>query len=101
MSEVISKDVLTNLFTLSVGYHRRRLRDLFRKYYKPFKAETVWTNDLPEKVINDLRLHLSWDLGQRTFTWSRQAIGTRIILRFKELGILLFMKKVILNDLSK
>ena len=101
MTEVISKDVLTNLFTLSVGYHRRRLRDLFRKHYKPFKAEVVWTNDLPEKVINDLRLHLSWDLGQRTFTWSRQAIGTRVTLRFKELGILLFMKKVILDDLSK
>ena len=33
-----------------------------------------------------------------TFTWSREAIGTRIIYRFKELGTLLFMKKIITDD---
>lgn len=98
MTEVISKNVLTNLFDLSVVFHRRRLREIFRKYYKPFKTDSVWTKDLPDKVINDLRLHLSWDLGYRVFDWSREAIGTRIIYRFKELGIFLFMKKVIFDD---
>ena len=101
MAEVISKDVLTNLFDLSVKYHRRRLREIFRKHYKPIKTDRVWTKDLPQQVIDDLRLHLSWDLGIRTFTWSREAIGTRIICRFKELGILLFMRKVILDDTTK
>ena len=58
----------------------------------------MWTRDLSDEVISDLRLHLSWDLGLRTFNWSREAVGTRILYRFKELGILLFMKQVILDD---
>ena len=56
------------------------------------------TTNLPERIINDLRLHLSWDMGLRTFSWSREAIGTRIIYRFKELGTFLFMKHVIINE---
>ena len=98
MTEVISKNVLTDLFQLSVVYHRRRLRELFRKYYNPLQTDVVWTKDLSDNVINDLRLHLSWDLGTRTFNWSKEAVGTRIMCRFKEIGILLFLKKVILDD---
>ena len=98
MTEVISKNVLTDLFQLSVVHHRRRLRELFRKYYNPLQTDVVWTKDLSDNVINDLRLHLSWDLGIRTFNWSKEAVGTRIICRFKEIGILLFLKKVILDD---
>ena len=33
-----------------------------------------------------------------TFRWGREAVGTRIILRFKELGILLFMKHIIKQE---
>ena len=98
MTEVISKNVLTDLFQLSVVYHRRRLRELFRKYYNPLQTDVVWTKDLSDNVINDLRLHLSWDLGIRTFNWSKEAVGTRIMCRFKEIGVLLFLKKVILDD---
>ena len=98
MTEVISKNVLTDLFQLSVVYHRRRLRELFRKYYNPLQTDVVWTKDLSDNVINDLRLHLSWDLGIRTFNWSKEAVGTRIMCRFKEIGMLLFLKKVILDD---
>ena len=101
MNESMSKTTMTNLFRNSVTYHRRRLREMFRSYYNPLKTDVVWTKHLSEQVINDLRLHLSWDLGLRTFSWSREAIGTRIIYRFKELGILLFMKKVILDDRNK
>ena len=66
-------------------------------HYNPHQSTAVWTKDLPQRLIDDLRLHLSWDLGLRTFTWSREVIGTRIIHRFKELGVFLFMKKVILD----
>ena len=99
--DFISKNSLTTLFHVAVFYHRRRLREIFRAHYKPFKTDTVWTKDLSERLINDLRLHLSWDLGVRAFHWSRQAIGTRIIYRFKELGIFLFMKKIIRDDHNK
>ena len=101
MTDVVFKDTLTNMFQLSVLYHRRKLRELFRKYYNPLKTDGVWTSDLSDKVICDLRLHLSWDLGLRTFDWSKEAIGTRIILRFQEMGTLLFITKVILDDRNK
>ena len=97
-SSTISKSTLTDLFHYSRLYHRRRLRELFRIHYNPFKTDVVWTKDLPDQLISDLRLHLSWDIGLRTFDWSREAIGTRILLRFEELGILLFLKKVIIDE---
>ena len=73
---------------------------MFRAYYNPFKRDAVWTKDLSTQVVNDLRLHLSWDLGLHTFTWSREAIGSHIICRFKELGMLLFLTKVIKDDIN-
>ena len=71
---------------------------MFRQHYTPFENGVVWTSGLSEQVINELRLHLSWDLGVRAFRWSREAVGTRILLRFNELGTLLFMKKIIRDD---
>ena len=96
--QLISKTTLTNLFHSSVVYHRKRLRQMFRAYFNPFNTTVVWTKDLPQHVINDLRLHLSWDLGQRMFYLNREQLGTRIIVRFQELGILLFMKRIIIDD---
>ena len=96
--EYISKATMTNLFRITLGYHRRRLREIFRAHFNPFKTDAVWTKDLPEQVINDLRLHLSWDLGHRVFYLNREQIGTRIIVRFQELGVFLFMKKIIKDD---
>ena len=99
MSEFISKITLSNLFHTSLGHHRRRLRKIFRLYYKP-NADVVWTKNVSQQVINDLLLHLSWDLGHRVFYMNREQLGTRITHRFKELGIFLFMKHVIVNDLT-
>ena len=98
MTDVIFKNDLTNMFQLSVVYHRRRLREIFRKYYNPLEKNSVWTKDIPEQLLHDLRLHLSWDLGLRMFHLNREQIGTRIIYRFKELGIFLFLKKVIRDE---
>ena len=98
MTKRVHTDTLTNLFHCSVVYHRRRLRELFRSYFNPFNTDVVWTKDLPQHVINDLRLHLSWDLGHRMFYLNREQLGTRVIVRFQELGILLFMKKIIIDD---
>ena len=97
---IISKITLSNLFHISLGHHRRRLREIFRLYYKP-NTDVVWTKDLSEQVINDLRLHLSWDLGIRMFYLNREQLGTRILCRFKELGILLFMIKFIKDEHDK
>ena len=73
----------------------------FRQIFSQPESAAVWTKDLTQQVINDLRLHLSWDLGQRMFYLNREQLGTRIIVRFQELGILLFLKHVIINDVTK
>ena len=96
--QFISKSTMSNLFHKSVMYHRRKLIQIFRNYFKPLNTDAVWTKDLPQQVMNELRLHLSWDLGLRTFDWSREAIGTRIIIRLNELGVLLFLKHVIVSE---
>ena len=70
-------------------------------YFNPFKMNVVWTKDLSEQVINDLRLHLSWDLGMRMFYLNREQLGTRILCRFKELGTLLFMMKFVKDEHNK
>ena len=98
--QFISRTQMTSLFQHSEVYHRRRLRELFRIYYKPDKADDEWTKDLSEHVINDLRLHLSWDLKIKMFDLNRKQIGKRIVFRFRELGILLFLKNVIKYDLN-
>ena len=86
------------LFRRTERYHRRRLREMFREHYNPRVNDCVWTTHLSQTVMSELRVHLSWELGIKTFRWSKEAIGTRILLRFKELGILLFMKHIILQD---
>ena len=99
MSELVLKSNTTNLFHNSVNCHRRRLGAFFRLHYNT--GGCVWTKDLSEREINDLRLHLSWDMGVWTFSWSRETIGTRIIYRFKELGIFLFLNHVLMNNSRK
>ena len=92
------KGHLTSLFKNTERYHKRKLRELFRRHYDPSVNDCVWTTHLSEDVVNELRLHLSWELGIRTFQWGREAVGTRILIRFEELGILLFMKHIIKQD---
>ena len=96
---LMSEDQITNLFRCSEVCYRRKLRELFRKYYMPFRSDHRWTRDLPEQVISDLRLHLSWDLKIRVFDLTRRQIGIRIVSRFKELGIYTFLRHVIINGL--
>ena len=93
-----NKDHLNDLFRQTERYHRKKLREMFREHYNPLVTSCVWTTHLSSSVINELRVHLSWTLGIRTFVWSREAIGTRIILLFQELGILVFLKHIIMQD---
>ena len=64
--EYISKATMTNLFRITLGYHRRRLREIFRAHFNPFKTDAVWTKDLPEQVINESEITFvlgSWTSG--------------------------------------
>ena len=96
--QFIFKTRLTNLFRFSEVYHQRKLREMFRMYYIPFQTDEEWTRNLSDQVINDLRLHLSWDLKIKVFDLNREQIGRSIVSRFRELGILLFLQNVIIQD---
>ena len=97
-TQLLSRTHFKPLFFHTERYHRRKLRELFRQHYNPHVSHCVWTTHLSDDVMEELRLHLSWELHLNTFRWGREAVGTRIILRFKELGILLFMKHIIKQD---
>ena len=58
MSQYISTSTLTNLFHTTVGYHRRRLREIFRANFNPSENH-VWTKDLPQRVLNELHHGIS------------------------------------------
>ena len=96
--QFVSKSHLSSLFQDTERYHKKKLREYFLRYYDPSDHDCIWTKHLAEDVMKDIRLHLAWELHLNTSQWSREAIGTRILLRFKELGILLFMKHVIKQD---
>ena len=95
--QFIAKDAMSDLFHHSLAYHRRKMRAMFRTYYCPYRRDAEWMCPLSEEVVNEFRLHLSWDLGVRVFHWSKEQVGSRILRRYNELGILKFLIGVIRN----
>ena len=96
----MDKMYLQPLFRRSASYHRRMLRSTFRANYNPHLSDRFWTINLSEHVMSELRLHLSWELGISTFTWTREEVGTRLLRRFKKSGILLFLIHVIKKEMN-
>lgn len=97
---VHTKMSMSRLFKAIKAYHCRKLKEKFRRHYKPWRTGN-WTSRVSKKTLNDLRLHLSWELGMNTFHWDKYKIGNEIIRRFEELGILSFLKKIIEIDRKK
>ena len=95
------KDQMSSLFRKTERFHRRRLREMFRKYYWPVRADDEWTIGISHDVIQEFKLHLSWELGRNVFHLNRTQIGLEILNRYpsrdNQLGVLLFLKKII-ND---
>ena len=73
---------------------------MFRKYYWPIRADDEWTIDISHDVIQEFKLHLSWVLGLNVFHLNRIQIGLEILNTYKKQGVLLFMKKIIKNDME-
>ena len=100
--QFVSKRRLKNLFTRTEVYHKtRRLKVMFRDHYCPNKNDDEWTSNLTTNTMNDIRLHLSWELGVDTYGWSREKVAETIVSRYKKLGIFLFLRHVIINDLTR
>ena len=93
--QFLSKDQMSSLFRKTERFHRRRLREMFRKYYWPIRADDEWTIGISHDVIQEFKLHLSWELGRNVFHLNRTQIGIEILTRYNDLGILVFLKKVI------
>ena len=82
---IYSKMTMSRLFQTTQAYHRRKLKEKFLKYYKPWKLGN-WTSRVSKSTLNDIRLHLSWELGRNTFHWDKYQIGNEIISQYKRLG---------------
>ena len=91
--QFLMKDQMSILFKKTEKYHRRCLREKFRKYYWPKRNDDEWTIGISHDVIQQFKLHLSWEIGYNCFNMNRIQIGLLILKRFKTLGILLFLKK--------
>ena len=73
---------------------------MFREHYRPDDTDDAWTRDLTTRQMDDIRLHLSWELGMDTFGWSREKVAESIVNRYKKQGIFLFLKHVVVTDFA-
>ena len=55
-----------------------------------------WTSNVTPSDMYDLRIHLSWVLGMKVFSWTNEKIGRKILRVFKRSGELKFMINAIL-----
>ena len=99
--QFIPKSLLRPLFHRTENYHKFMLKTMFREHYRPNGSDNAWTRHLTERQMNDIRLHLSWELGMDTFEWSRERVAASIVNRYKKLGIFLFLKHVVVTDLTR
>ena len=92
------RDQMSVLFKKTEKYHSRRLREMFRKYYWPIRADDEWTIGISHDVIQEFKLHLSWGIGRNVFHLNRTQIGIEILNRYTQLGTLLFLKHIIRDE---
>ena len=71
---------------------------MFRKYYWPIRADDEWNIGISHDVIQEFKLHLSWQLGKNVFHLNRTQIGLEILSTYKQMGVLLFLKKIISDE---
>ena len=71
---------------------------MFRKYYWPIRADDEWTIGISHDVIQEFKLHLSWELGRNVFHLNRTQIGLDILKHYENLGVLVFLKKIIRDE---
>ena len=98
--EYIARYRLKGLFRVTEGYHRRKLFESFRKHYRPNMKDEEWTLNLSDQCLNDLRLHLRWELHRDTTKWDRVELGMQILKRLRTTGVLIFLKKIIRDKLN-
>ena len=56
---------------------------MFSKYYDP-RDSSDWISKLSEEIVEDLRLHLGWDIGMDMSTCSKKELGNQIVIRLRK-----------------
>ena len=75
------------------------MKRLFLKYYRPSDSgvpNKKWTTNVPPSDMYDLRIHLSWVLGMKVFSWTNEKIGRSVLRVYERSGELKFMINAIL-----
>ena len=87
------------LFVETRKYHKRAMRRLFLKYYEPLstngKVNKNWTIPVNKTDMYDLRIHLSWVIGMKTFGWKEYKVGKRILKVYQETNQFLFLNNLV------
>ena len=99
---IIRRDPI--LFLETRKYHSRAMKRLFLKYYEPLstngKRNKHWTLNVSPSDMIDLKVHLSWIIGKKVFTWSSEGIGREILRFYKKSGELRFLKNLAIQTQS-
>ena len=78
---------------------------MFLKYYEPVtvngqhQSNPNWTVGVNKKVMNKMRLHLTWVLKGEVFHWTDKQVGTRMLRIFhklKRISTSIFVNHVLL-----
>ena len=87
------------LFVETRKYHNRAMKRLFLKYYEPLstngKVNKNWTIPVNKTDMHDLRIHLSWVIGMKTFDWLDYKVGNEILKVYQETNQFLFLNHLV------
>ena len=87
------------LFLETKKYHDRAMKRLFLKYYEPLstngKINKNWTIPVSRNDIFDLRIHLSWVIGMKTFDWKERKVGTEILEFYQKTNQFCFLNHLV------
>jgi hypothetical protein len=90
------------LFLETRKFHKRAMKKIFLKSYKPLPnggKNRSWTLDVDISTMTDLRIHLSWVIGMKVFHCDSRKIGKKILKIYKRTGELKFLLHVIKTNL--
>ena len=85
------------LFLVTRKYHSRSMKRMFLKHYRSVSGKKLnlkWTRNMKPYDMKDLRIHLSWVLGMKVFTWSINKIARRVLKEYTRTGEIMFLVHV-------
>ena len=92
MEDSSTNEIITaRLFLRTQNHHKKCLRQMCLQYYEPSlingerQPNPKWTVGVNKRVMDDLRLHLTWVLKGEVFHWTDEQVGKRLLKIFSQL----------------